>query len=307
MHIASASRTLRVGTRDLELGSAELVELDDATPDLGDPAALRRRLDEGGYLLLRGLQDRDLVLEARRQMVAALRAAGIADPAGGPLDCVPDPRRAGQGGGAWDHLACPAFRAVVESERIRRCMTAIYGGEVLTFDFKWMRTVGPGGFTGAHYDVVYMGRGSLGVLTAWTPFGDLGYEHGPLAVVPGSQRSAGFARLRESYGRMDVDRDLVEGHFTDDPREVIERFGGGWATSEFRAGDVLIFGMFMLHMSLANTSQAFRLSADTRWQKAGDPVDERWIGKLPKGHYAWKDGRPATTVPMTQKRREWGV
>lgn len=309
MHTATAPapRTLRVGTRDLELGGAQLGELEDASADVHDPAALHRRLDRDGYLLLRGLQDRATVLEARRQMVAVLREEGAADPAGGPLDCVPNPGRGGQFRGGENRLtACPAFKGVVESDRIRRFMTTIYGGEALTFDFKWMRVVGPGDFTGAHYDVVYMGRGSQGVLTVWTPFGDIAYENGPLAVVPGSHRSDGFARVRDTYGRMDVDRDRVGGWFAGDPLDVTGRYGGRWATTEFRAGDVLVFGMYMMHMSLANTSGAFRLTADTRWQKAGEPVDERWVGKMPKGHYAWQS-EPDKVVPMEQKRREWGV
>jgi ectoine hydroxylase-related dioxygenase (phytanoyl-CoA dioxygenase family) len=146
----------------------------------------------------------------------------------------------------------------------------------------------------------------MGVLTVWTPFGDLGYEHGTLAVVPGSHRLPGYQRVRDTYGRMDVDRDRVSGWFANDPLDVTGRYGGGWATTEFRAGDVLIFGMHMMHMSLTNTSGEFRLTADTRWQKAGDPVDERWIGKLPKGHYAWHS-EPEKMVAMADKRREWGV
>lgn len=312
MHTATATATatanpiLRLGTRELELGGEHLGELEDASADLGDPAALRRRLDQDGYLLLRGLQDRALVLEARRQLVAELRAAGVADPAGGPLACAPAAGGRGAGGVERRLAACPAFRAVVESDRIRALMAALHGGEALTFSYKWMRVVGPGDFTGAHYDVVYMGRGSPGLLTVWTPFGDLGHQHGPLALVPGSHRADGYAPVRATYGRMDVDRDRVGGHFSDDPLDVTGRYGGRWATTTFQAGDVLIFGMYLMHMSLANTSTEFRLTADTRWQKAGDAVDERWVGALPKGHYAWHS-EPDKVVPMAQKRREWGV
>lgn len=305
MHTTTA-RILRVGSRDLQLGSAQLGELRDASPHLGDAAALRARLDDEGCLLLRGLQDRDLVLAARRQMVEELRAAGVAERAGGPLDarCVPGAAR--PRGLDARLAACPAVRQVVESGRIRGFMAAMFGSEALTFSYKWMRVVAPGEFTGAHYDVVYMGRGSLGVLTVWTPFGDLGYEHGPLAVVPGSHRLPGYQRVRDTYGRMDVDRDRVEGWFAHDPLDVTGRYGGRWATAEFRAGDVLVFGMFMMHMSLANAADAFRLTADTRWQRAGDPVDERWTGRDPKGHYAWHSD-PARLVGMADKRREWGV
>lgn len=306
MHMMTTSRILRLGVRDLELGSSQLGVLRDATPHLGDAAALRARLADDGYLLLRGLQDRELVLEARRQMVHELRAAGIVDLAGSDLAACVVPGAPRPRGLDARLAACPAFHQVVESERIRGFMTAMFGAEALTFSYKWMRVVAPGDFTGAHYDVVYMGRGSLGVLTVWTPFGDLGYEHGPLAVVPGSHRLPGYQRVRDTYGRMDVDRDRVEGHFSGDPLDVTGRYGGSWATTEFRAGDVLVFGMYMMHMSLTNTSDAFRLTADTRWQRAGDPVDERWSGRDPKGHYAWHS-EPARMVAMADKRREWGV
>jgi len=45
-------------------------------------------------------------------------------------------------------------------------------------------------------------------------------------------------------------------------------------------------------------------SIDTRYQRADEHVDERWIGENPKAHYAWHDGE---TVPIPQMRQEWGV
>jgi hypothetical protein len=103
---------------------------------------------------------------------------------------------------------------------------------------------------------------------------------------------------------MDVDRDHVIGSFSNDPIKLVDTFGGQWRTSEFRAGDVLIFGMFTMHGSLNNTSNRFRLSSDTRYQLKGEPVDDRWIGRKPKAHYAWTKGQ---TVTMEEARAKWGV
>jgi len=103
---------------------------------------------------------------------------------------------------------------------------------------------------------------------------------------------------------MDVDRDKVTGWFSNDPQEITDEFGGQWATTEFNAGDVLIFGMYMMHASLTNTSNRFRISSDTRYQRADAPVDERWVGEKPKGHYGWQVGK---TVDMAEARKEWGV
>ena len=44
----------------------------------------------------------------------------------------------------------------------------------------------------------------------------------------------------------------------------------------FNQGDAVIFGMHLLHGSLTNVSQSFRISCDTRWQRATDLMDERW-------------------------------
>ena len=174
-----------------------------------------------------------------------------------------------------------------------------FGTTALTYDYKWV--VPPKGFTGAHYDIVYMGRGTDNVLTCWTPIGDIPIELGPLAILVGSHR---FDIIKETYGQMDVDRDHVTGSFSNDPFELIDKYGGQWQTTDFQVGDVLIFGMFTMHASLDNTTNRFRLTADTRYQPANEPVDERWVGLEPIGHYAWQKGE---TVPMHQARQKWNV
>jgi hypothetical protein len=59
-----------------------------------------------------------------------------------------------------------------------------------------------------------------------------------------------------------------------------------------------------MHASLTNTTDRLRLSADTRYQLVSEPVDERWVGRQPKGHYAWNKGN---TVSMETARSQWGV
>ena len=58
----------------------------------------------------------------------------------------------------------------------------------------------------------------------------------------------------------------------------------GKKPADFHAGDVLLFGMYMMHASTDNHSRGFRLSSDTRYQLDSEPVDERWVGKNPPGH-----------------------
>ena len=148
-----------------------------------------------------------------------------------------------------------------------------------------------------------MGRGTQNLYSCWTPFGDVSLDMGPIVFCLGSNR---FDKVRETYGQADVDRDLIKGHFSDDPLEIVQKFGGHWATTSFSAGDVIIFSMFLMHASLVNTSDKIRITADTRYQLASEPIDERWIGAEPKGHYAWKQ-KDAQIESLAESRRRWGV
>lgn len=294
--------TVDMGPRTLELGGEYLGELREATSLLDDPAALHARMAEDGYLLLRGLHDPERVRTARRSILEKLAANGQVDTSR-PLDeaAVAAGGRGAFLGGSKEVTRTPEFLALVEGPEVMGFFERFLGGEARTFDYKWLRVVGPGGFTGAHYDVVYMGRGTHNLYTVWTPLGDVAIEQGPLAILVGSHR---FERVRETYGRMDVDRDHVTGWFTSDPVEMVDRYGGRWATSEFRMGDALVFGMFTMHASLNNRTDRYRLSCDTRYQRADEPADERWVGEDPIAHYAWTKGE---TVPMEEARKKWRV
>ena len=307
MSTATAAHA-RFGTHDITITSPEMGELRDSSDAAGDLAVLHRRLADDGYLMLRGFHDRDEVLAARRAMMAEFhrqQPAGFR-PGSDPLDGLVQPGAGGSFGGGSAVSRLPEFLRVVEGRRPFDFFTGLLGGPAVTFDFKWARLVAPRDQTGAHYDSVYMGRGTTRLFTTWNALGDLPYEMGPLALVPGSHTLPGYQKVRDTYGRMDVDRDRVDGWFENDPLRVTQAYGGQWATAEFRAGDVLIFGMNIMHASLLNTSDRYRLTADTRYQREGDPIDERWIGKAPKGHYAWFS-EPEKIRKMEAMRQEWGV
>mgnify|MGYP000947955661 CR=1 FL=1 len=139
-----------------------------------------------------------------------------------------------------------------------------------------------------------MGRGSHELCTSWIPLSPVGANDGPLMLL---ERSHAISRLRDGYARMDVDRDgnrrrirvkhgrvFRGGDYSRHPRRTRAELGGRWLTSTFEPGDVVVFSPFLLHGSLDNASQAFRLSVDVRYQRASDPFDERWIGERPIAH-----------------------
>ncbi|MFD2116664.1 phytanoyl-CoA dioxygenase family protein [Paenibacillus yanchengensis] len=296
---------MMIGKQTVTMGSKYMTELRDSNDIRDNMVALRDRLKEDGYLLIRGFHDREQVLKARSEFLAELQRTGKLDP-NFPMEeaVIGSENKGGMWGKSGEELKAifPTFVDIVNGDHVMEFFEQLLGDTPMTYDYKWPRAVPKGGNTGAHYDVVYMGRGTKDVFTMWTPFGDTSYELGTLAMLLGSQH---FDQIRKTYGEMDVDRDnIATGWFTEDPIEIVDQYGGQWATTEFEAGDVIIFGMFMMHASLNNLTNNYRLSADTRYQLASEPVDERWVGKQPKGHYAWGK-EPEKSV--AEARKEWGV
>lgn len=296
---------VRFGHASFDYPSQELGRLTDSSDIRHDVRALRERFDQDGYLYLPRLIDPKKVLGARERVLAYMAAKDALVPSAPIIEGVmPKGGRSVNMLGANPATRAPEVLRALEASELFEFFNEFYEEDSITFDFKWLRAVGNEQFTGSHLDVVYMGRGSSRVNTVWIPLGEIPVEHGTLAICEGSHRLESFARLRETYGRMDVDRDNVEGWFSDDPEEIIERFGGRWLTTDFSPGDVLTFGLYTMHASTTNTTNRFRLSCDVRFQPASEPADDRWIGPGARGHYAW--GK-TPSITMEEARARWGV
>jgi hypothetical protein len=280
---------LTAGGCAMDAGVGELLDSADA---LADAEELRRRMQRDGYLLLRGLLDRDWVIDARRSIMQRLAAEGMLLDGSEPIDGIANPDKRN---GFFPEAA--KNNAELEKLLYTRNMMAFFqrflNGPVRHFDYTWLRTVPPGVGTRSHCDVVYMGRGTPRLYTAWTPLGDIGFDLGGLMLLEGSNNNQ---RLRETYGRYDVDtfcenRPEIDGwkragQLTGDSNQVRRSLGGRWLSTEYRKGDVLIFSIFTVHASLDNHSDRIRLSSDSRYQLATEPADERWIGANPIAHSA---------------------
>jgi len=313
-------QSVYLGERLFSFPSDRLGRLQDHTGKHreGDWDGLRRELSQKGYLLIRGLHSREEVLAARKVVLEHVAASGpgklVGPTESGVLDarcgrgCVPFM----EGRNSLTH--CPKVKAVLEGERPKNFFRDLLQAEVKTFDFKWLRGVHREGFTGAHVDNVYMGRGTSELLTMWTPFGDVSLDMGCLAVVEASHKDSQFKQLQETYGSCDLEAESVEGSgwFTEDPTEISTRFNCDWKTESFSAGDVLIFTSRTIHMSTKNTSDLLRVSCDTRWQKADQPMDPRyvgesfsWLGKAPK-HGLWAEEEQSKKLTMDDMKTRWG-
>lgn len=262
--------------------------MQDSSSLLPDGARLRARFAEDGYLFLRGALDREDVLAARREVLGRMAEVGeIAEPAEAALPTGKSNRAQLHPdlGGFWRSVSeGPALRRAIHGERARKVAAAVLDEAVKPFDFVWLRAMLAGRASPLHFDHVYMNRGTDRVRTIWIPLGDVAVADGPLAVVEGSHR---FDDLIATYRGHDVDRDPSRpGHVADSARTFLDQRRARLLTADFRAGDLCLFGMFTLHGSVDNASPAgrVRLSVDTRWQAADQPMDERWSGPDPKGH-----------------------
>jgi hypothetical protein len=294
-----SSPTLTCLGKPLDLSAASFGPLRRSDDIAHDPSALRQRMAEDGYLYLPGLLDPAAVLTVRRHITDRLAELGVLDEAQPRLDASYRP--GGNGLQSSHDLAKnnPLLERLLYTGPMMEYYQRLLGGPVRHFDFTWFRAVGPGFGTYPHCDIVYMGRGTFKVYTSWTPIGDVPISVGGLMVLEGSHRQQ--ERLRR-YLTRDVDAYCTnrpdaaaiesgdklwqdwDGRLSSNPVTLREKLGGRWLTTDFKAGDVLSFGMGTVHASLDNHSDRIRLSSDSRYQLATQAADERWVGPNPIGH-----------------------
>ena len=284
----------------------EVVELIDSSPIKDNPGALRSRFQEDGYLFIRGFHDAQ-----KSQLAASFTLGAIADRGGLKEETPIESRIVGK-----ENQSFSFFRQteVAHAKEILDLVDSndtfcfferfFHNKKVITFDKRWLRCMANGGSNHFHYDQVYVGRGTPNRCTMWSALTDISLEDGPLVICLGSHQ---HKELRETYGKMDMDRDLIDAVFTSDPAELVQKFGFKLATAHFHPGDVVIFGMFMMHSTAPNLSDRYRISIDTRYQPADEERDDRFFfredGKWLGNFY----NKGVTYKPMDELRRQWGL
>jgi hypothetical protein len=232
-------------------------ELADSGGLADDPAALRARLAADGYVFLRGLLPADPVRAAADRVAAELRAGGWSaagsprlKPGAGPLEALADPSYRAA-------VLSRAFNALPYQASLRATVRRILGPAAFSYPVKVLRAVAPeflsARTTGRYIHCDYLGAGVQDMLTTWIPLADVPAELGGLAVRPGGHRE----RPRRPR-----------------PLSADER---GWASTDYRPGDMVVFHCLTPHAALPNTAHQLRLSADFRWQEAGCPTPAEMI------------------------------
>jgi ectoine hydroxylase-related dioxygenase (phytanoyl-CoA dioxygenase family) len=228
----------------------------DATPLLGDAAALRRRADADGYLCLRGLVAREAVEALRRRVLAICEAAGwlaggdVAAP-GARVEAYDDPRMLAF---QRDVLGLGEVAALRADPALAAVVAAVCGAPVEPTLGDVPRVAFPGApdlTTPPHQDANYV-RDEPDLWTVWIPLGDCPVERGVLALVPGSHRGG---LLPHPPAGVATEGAAVPGDSV-------------WAAGDLAGGDVVTFHGRTVHAACDNVSDRLRLSLDFRYRPA---------------------------------------
>ena len=256
---------------------------------LEDEEALRAAIDERGYLYLKGLIPREVVLETRAQILRLCRDAGWLDPSAPLIAGVWSGRQAYvEGEKEYMEvyrrvLDLPSFQLLPHHPALLGLMRRLFGcWEVLVHPRKIGRIVFPARqeeTTPPHQDYPLI-KGTARTYTVWVPLGDCPRVVGGLAILPGSHRDG----LREHVPTRGTGGTGVrlEGDLE-------------WHSGDMEAGDCLVFHSYTIHRALPNISERYlRLSVDNRYQLASDPIDPSSLRK----HYDgwWESSQCATAT-----------
>ena len=262
-----------------------------------DPAAsisaLREQFQEQGYLWLKGILDRDDVLDFRRRYFAAYRDTGLVrreiDPDEGIYDGANEDKnlilKTQMEAHRW-----AAYEAFCLAKPIYQFYEAFFEGAVYLHKRKLIRHVPPGDYstTGAHYDLVYLRAGTDSVCTSWIPIGDIPHTMGGLIYLENSHH---FGRRKEAeFSALNADMPPeerinaynknmgVHGWLTKDLPSLADRLDTRWLIADYEAGDMVVHGAYTTHAATSNMSpdKRIRLSTDIRYQRVREEIDARW-------------------------------
>ena len=283
-----------------------IVALENSAHLIDQPDQLRNKLALDGYLFLRGFHPTDRVATARHFTLRAIHQLGGLKTNTPIKHGIPtDANRNFSFFRQTEVAHAPEILAVVDSRSTFAFYERLLRGQpVITFDKRWLRCMARGGHNHFHYDQVYVGRGTSSRYTMWSAFTAIDLMGGPLVICLGSHQ---HQRLKATYGSTDMDRDLTEAVFSTDPSEMVEKFGFTLGTARFRPGDVIIFGMYMMHSTAPNLTDRYRISIDTRYQLATEEKDDRFFFQQNGTWLGNGYNRGATYTPIAELRRQWGL
>ena len=234
-------------------------------PESGDQ--LRSRLDEEGYVYLRGVLPPSLIADIRAELLAILSDAGwirrdtTRDDAIADLSnfvAEPDPAFLAV---FYRELSLKSINALAHRPELVAIFEQVFQDDVLVHPRIITRNMFPqkeAYTTPAHQDHPLV-QGPKDHYAAWIPLGDCPKPMGGYSLAPRTHKS-GYFRIEPALG-------IGQMEIVDLPSE--------WVHSPTRMGDVVIHHAMLVHRGVPNRSDAIRLSVDCRYQRLRDPVVDR--------------------------------
>ncbi len=266
----------------------EIRELRVSNDAMNDPFELQRRIADEGYLFFKRLQNPDKMRELRSVMMAKIQDVGWLLPDTDPVDGVADISQQCTEGdleytAGYSHVyKLEAFHRAAHWPEVTEMIERIMGRPIMPHPHQIARIWFPKyteHTTPTHQDFVHF-QGNFETLTNWAPIGDCPIELGGLAVLPGSHKVERVLDHHFSLGAGGLAVDV-------DEEEEIEPI---WYSTDYEAGDTLIFPALMIHRALPNyTEDRLRLSLDNRYLAVGDLIADHMLDPHGPAGLTWEE------------------
>jgi ectoine hydroxylase-related dioxygenase (phytanoyl-CoA dioxygenase family) len=282
----------------------QVSELRDSSALLNDPGQLRRQFHDDGYVYLKNFFERSEIMAAREEIFTRLAEVGeIAEPVIEGIYTGTSQRKEliTDLGRFWRSISETwALRRLSHGMPLHDLMGHLLNEPARAQDYIFLRPANPGKATHIHCDYPFFTRTTETVATAWIALGDIPTELGPLYILEGSHR---FQDVVDSHRGFDISHDTSrKAAFDETPLELMQQRNIRLLTTDFEAGDIVVFGMFLLHGALDNVSpeNRVRLSCDVRYQAAAADTDTRYFGTRPTGTTGIGYGELVGAKPLTE-------
>ena len=290
------------------VGEDFLGELQQTVQPMHHECELHLKLDRDGYLFFPGLIDTREIQAARNAVFKQLKDV---DELEAPYEEGIFSHRSRRDelykdrGEFWEMVSNgELLRKVSNGPTLQKIASKIFGSPAVGFDYLFLRAVPRGRFTHLHCDSGFFTRFTKKVLTCWIAFTDITSDKGPLFVIEGSHK---FMDIRKNFDNFDVVLNKEQkASIDEDPVSFANKRNAKLLTTNFKPGDVLIFGMHTLHGAFENhaTDDRIRLTCDIRYQPISEPRDPRYFGVSPEGTTGAGYGELNGARPLTE---DWHV
>lgn len=250
----------------------EMLELESSTGLINNIGALRAKLQEEGYLFFRGLLDVRELTAIREDILSVAKEYGLVKEdtvlndgiySGSPLL---ESRKFETSPLYRQILELPSFNAFGQHPLLSLLFTGLLDSEIIEHRRRIGRITFPQSFkntTPPHQDTFYI-KGTPNTYTCWIPAGDCPSELGGLAVLPRTNHLGVMLEHEPMAG--------TGGHGI--PHEKCDSLGEKWRTTNFKAGDLLMFHGLTVHKALDNrTADRMRVSLEYRFQAKNEAID----------------------------------